>query len=134
MRIVKLILKYTLGLSFVAAGLNHLIHTDFYLKIMPPYLPWHLFLVYVSGVFEAALGAALLIKRSTRPAAWGLLALLVAVYPANIHMALNSHLYPEYNQALLWVRLPIQLVLMAWVYWYTRREGREVERPPTAAA
>jgi uncharacterized membrane protein len=122
----KLILKYTLGLSFVAAGLNHFIHTDFYLKIMPPYLPWHLFLVYVTGFFEATLGAALLIKRSARAAAWGLLALLVAVYPANIHMALNPHLYPEYNQALLWVRLPIQIVLMAWVYWYTRRDRREV--------
>lgn len=134
MRIVKLILKYTLGLSFVAAGLNHFIHTDFYLRMMPPYLPWHLFLVYVSGFFEATLGVALLIKRSTRAAAWGLLALLVAVYPANIHMALNPHLYPEYNQALLWVRLPIQVVLMAWVYSYTRRDRREVKWRPTAAA
>jgi uncharacterized membrane protein len=132
MRIVKLVLKYALGLSFVAAGLNHFVDPDFYLKIMPPYLPWHLFLVYVSGLFEAVLGMALLIKRSTRSAAWGLMALLVAVYPANIHMALNHELYPEYNQAMLWVRLPIQVVLMAAVYWYTRGDAREPE--PRAAA
>ena len=122
MRTCKLILKYLLGLLFVAAGLNHFINPDFYLKIMPPYLPWHLFLVYVSGIVEAFLGAALLIRRSARLAAWGLIALLVAVFPANIHMALNPDLYPEYNRALLWARLPVQAVLMAWVYWYTRRD------------
>lgn len=121
----KLILKYLLGLLFVVAGLNHFINPDFYLKIMPPYLPWHLFLVYVSGFFEVSLGVALLIKRSTRLAAWGLIALLVAVYPVNVHMALNPDLYPQYNQALLWVRLPIQVVLMVWVYWYTRRDTQE---------
>lgn len=134
MRIAKLVLKYALGLSFVAAGVNHFVDPDFYLKIMPPYLPWHLFLVYVSGLFEAVLGTALLIKRSTRAAAWGLMALLVAVYPANIHMALNPGLYPEYNQALLWVRLPIQAVLMAAVFWYTRRGAGEPARRATAAA
>jgi uncharacterized membrane protein len=133
MRIVKLVLKYALGLSFVAAGVNHFVDPAFYLKIMPPYLPWHLFLVYVSGLFEAVLGMALLVKRSTRLAAWGLMALLVAVYPANIHMALNRELYPEYNQALLWLRLPIQVVLMAAVFWYTRRDAREPEQRTAAA-
>lgn len=132
MRIVKLVLRYALGLSFVAAGVNHFVDPEFYLKIMPPYLPWHLFLVYVSGLFEAVLGAALLFKRSTRPAAWGLVALLVAVYPANIHMALHPDLYPEYNQALLWVRLPVQLVLIAAVFWYTRRDTRGPARRATA--
>lgn len=127
MRTFKSILKYLLGLFFVVGGLNHFISPDFYLKIMPPYLPWHLFLVYLSGFFEVFLGMALLIKRSTRPAAWGLIALLVAVYPANVHMALNSDLYPEYNRALLWIRLPIQVVLMVWVYWYTRHDTQESE-------
>jgi uncharacterized membrane protein len=134
MRIVKLVLKYVLGLSFVAAGVNHFVDPDFYLKIMPPYLPWHLLLVYVSGLFEALLGVTLLIKRTTRLAAWGLMALLVAVYPANIHMAVNRELYPEYSQALLWVRLPIQIVLIAAVFWYTRRDTREPGRRATAAA
>lgn len=134
MRTFKLILKYFLALLFVLAGLNHFINPDFYLKIMPPYLPWHLTLVYVSGFFEVVLGAALLFKRSTRLAAWGLIALLVAVYPANIHMALNPDLYHEYSQTALWVRLPLQGVLMVWVYWYTRRDTEKSELPRPAAA
>lgn len=124
MRTFKLVLRILLGLLFVLAGLNHFINPEFYLKIMPPYLPWHPALVYVSGVFELVLGAALLFKRSARIAAWGLIALLVAVYPANIHMALNPDLYPEYSKAALWARLPIQIVLIAWVYWYTRRDTK----------
>jgi uncharacterized membrane protein len=130
----KLILKYLLGFFFVMAGLNHFIGPDYYLRIMPPYLPWHLLLVYVSGFFEVFLGVALLIKRSTRLAAWGLIALLVAVYPANVHMALNPALYPEYNQALLWIRLPIQVGLMVWVYWYTRRDTQGSKWRSSAAA
>jgi len=133
MRTFNLILKYLLGLLFVLAGLNHFISPDFYLRIMPPYLPWHLFLVYSSGVFEVLLGVGLLIKRSTRLAAWGLIALLLAVYPANIHMALNHQLYPDYSRAALWARLPIQLVLLAWVYWYARRDPHESARRGSAA-
>jgi len=120
MRTFKLILKYLLGLLFVLAGLNHFISPDFYLRIMPPYLPWHLFLVYASGVFEVLLGVGLLIKRSTRLAAWGLIALLLAVYPANIHMALNPDLYPSMSPAVLWARLPLQFVLIGIAFWLRR--------------
>lgn len=133
MRTVKLTLKYLLALFFIAAGVNHFIDPAFYLKIMPPYLPWHLSLVYLSGVCEMVLGAALLFQRTARLAAWGIIALLVAVFPANIHMALNHDLYPEYNPALLWARLPLQLVLMAWAYWHTRRDAPEPEWRATAA-
>jgi len=119
MQRIKLILKYLLAAFFVLAGLNHFIKPDFYLKIMPPYLPWHLLLVYLSGVVEIVLGLLLLIPKFTRAAAWGLIALLLAVFPANIHMAINQELYPEYNAAALWLRLPLQLVLIAWAYWYT---------------
>jgi uncharacterized membrane protein len=134
MQTFKLALKYVLGFLFVAAGLNHFFNPEFYLKIMPPYLPWHLPLVYVSGIVEAVLGAALMVRRSTRLAAWGLIALLVAVYPANIHMALNPELYPEYGRAALWLRLPLQLVLMVLVYWYTRGDERRPGRRATADA
>lgn len=120
MRRIKLVLKYILALFFVLAGLNHFRNTDFYVKIMPPYLPWHLFFVYLSGFFEIALGALLLIPRQQRVAAWGLIALLVAVFPANIHMAVHSELYPAISPAMLWARLPLQGVLIAWAYWYTR--------------
>ena len=120
MRTLKTILQYLLCVVFVLAGLNHFINPALYLKIMPPYLPWHLFLVYLSGFFEMALGVLLLIPALTRVAAWGLVALLVAVFPANIHMALNPQLYPDISPLALWLRLPLQAVFIAWAYWYTR--------------
>lgn len=120
MRALKTILQYLLCVAFVLAGLNHFINPALYLKIMPPYLPWHLFLVYLSGFFEMALGVLLLIPAFTRVAAWGLVALLVAVFPANIHMAVNPQLYPDISPLALWLRLPLQAVFIAWAYWYTR--------------
>lgn len=124
MRIVKLILRYLLAVFFVVAGFNHFISPDFYLKIMPPYLPWHLPLIYLSGVFETALGILLLLPKFTRIAAWGMIALLIAVFPANIHMAIHPELFPEYRAGALWLRLPLQLLMIAWAYWYTRQVVR----------
>jgi uncharacterized membrane protein len=115
---LKLILKFLLAMFFVLAGFNHFFHTAFYLHIMPPYLPWPLPLVYVSGLFEILLGILLLVPKFTRIAAWGLIALLIAVFPANIHMAINHDVYPEYSAVALWIRLPLQLVLVGWTSWY----------------
>ena len=86
---------------------------------MPPYVPWHRLLVYLSGFFEIALGILLLIPKFTHFAAWGLIALLIAVFPANIHMAVNHQLFPEYRAMTLWLRLPLQFLLMTLSYWYT---------------
>lgn len=86
---------------------------------MPPYLPWHLPLVYLSGIAEIVLGGMLIIPKFTPIAAWGLLALLIAVFPANLHMAIHHELFPEYRAMTLWLRLPLQFVLMALCYWYT---------------
>lgn len=116
----SVIAKVLFGAFFIGAGLNHFISTDFYLSIMPPYLPWHLPLVYASGVAETALGALLLVRRWSRIAAWGLILLLIAVFPANLHMALNAHLHPQFSPLLLWLRLPLQGLLIAWAYLYTR--------------
>lgn len=111
-----------LGLLFVAAGINHFWHTAFYVAMMPPYLPWHLGLVYASGIAEIALGALMLTRRWQVLAGWGMLALCVAVFPANLHMALHPELFSQFSpQALLW-RLPLQAVLMAWAWRYTRPE------------
>ena len=116
---IKLLLKYLLGLSFMLAGLYHFVNPAFYLRMMPPYLPWHLFLVYLSGFFEAALGLLLLVPSYTRLAAWGLIALLFAVFPANVYMALNPQLFPDLPPIALWLRLPLQVVFIAWAYWFT---------------
>jgi uncharacterized membrane protein len=89
------------------------------LEPMPPYLPLHLALVYVSGVAEIVLGLLLLVPRASVIAAWWLIALLVAVFPANVQMALHPELFPELQPAALWIRLPLQAVLIAWGFWYT---------------
>ena len=119
MRRLKLILKYVFAVSFIFAGLNHFRSHEFYVRMMPPYLPWPLALVYVSGAAEIVLGILLEVPRLTRLAAWGLIALLIAVFPANIHMAVHPELFPEFSSALLWARLPVQALLIAWAYWYT---------------
>ena len=89
MQKIKLISRYLFALLFVLAGVNHFINTAFYMKIMPPYLPAHLALVYLSGFLEIVLGVLLLVPKLTRLSAFGLIALLVAVFPANIHMAIT---------------------------------------------
>src|SRR5258706_16434161 len=89
------ITPYVFGLFLVLAGANHFRTPAFYLNIMPPYLPWHLALVYISGVAEIGLGFLLLIRRWSVVAAWGLIALLIAVFPANLHMAMHQELYPS---------------------------------------
>ena len=111
--------KFVFGAFFIGAGLNHFVNTDFYLDIMPPYLPWHLPLVIASGVAEIAFGALLLLRRWSKIAAWGLFLLLIAVFPANVHMALNAGSYPQFSPILLWLRLPLQGLLIAWAYLYT---------------
>ena len=109
-----------MALVFVLAGAYHFVNVEFYLRMMPPYLPAHHFLIYTSGVFEIALGVLLLIPKFTRLAAWGLIALLIAVFPANIFMAQHAELFPEFSQTALYLRLPLQIVLIAWAFWFTR--------------
>lgn len=120
MRIVKNIFRWILGILFILAGINHFRNPDFYLRIMPPYLPWHLFLVYLSGIFEILFGVLLLIPKTQKLAAWGLIALLLAVFPANIYMAMNTELFADINPLLIYLRLPLQFVVIAWAFWFTK--------------
>jgi uncharacterized membrane protein len=121
MYIFKLVMKWLFASIFIGAGTLHFVITDSFVKVMPPYLPWHLELVYISGIFEIVLGVMLLVPKCQVLAAWGLIALLIAVFPANVYMALNASDYPQFPAALIWLRLPLQGVLIAWVYWFTRR-------------
>ena len=117
--------RFLLGLLFVVAGLNHFRSTPLYLAIMPPALPFPLALVYLSGLAEIAGGAGVWHPRTRRAAGWGLLALLLAVFPANIYMATDNVVPPGYDipRALLWARLPLQLVFMFWVWAATLRRA-----------
>ncbi len=98
MRTIKMFLKWILATGFALAGINHFVNAPFYLKIMPPVLPAPLFLIYLSGVFEIVFGIMLLIPKFSRLAAFCLIALLVAVFPANIYMAMNTRLFPEFKE------------------------------------
>jgi uncharacterized membrane protein len=109
---LKLILKLLLAIFFVLVGFNHFFNPTFYLRIMPSYLPWHLLLVYLSGLVEIILGILLLIPKFMQLAARGLIALLVAVFPANIYMLVNHDLFPEHSVEALCLRLPLQVVLI----------------------
>jgi uncharacterized membrane protein len=119
---LKTVLRWLLTIFMVAAGANHFIQPEPYLGMMPSVLPAPLALVYVSGVAEIAGGLGLILPQTRRLAAWGLVLLLVAVFPANVNMAVN-HLplgTQEVPQAALWARLPLQVVLIAWAFWFTR--------------
>ncbi len=110
------------GSIFVVAGLLHFVAPGTYERIMPPYLPFHRELVYLSGACEVLGGLGLFPKR-TRPAAGiGLVLLLFAVLPANVQMLLDAHAAGKspWWVALLWLRLPLQLVLVAWVWKVSR--------------
>lgn len=117
----KKILLYVMAAFYVFAGVMHFIRPDVYLPMMPPYLPWHKALILISGAAEVALGLAILNARLRPYAAWGIILLLIAVFPANVHIALNNvPLFgnPEGAGILNWVRLPLQGVLALWAWWY----------------
>lgn len=111
------------GLFFVFAGAMHFVIPGAYRRIVPPYLPAPDALVYASGVAEIAGGAGLIPEATRRPAGWWLIATLVAVFPANVHMALHPDEFPRVpgGAASLWARLPLQAVFIAWVASAMRR-------------
>jgi len=107
---------------YVAAGSLHFIKPDAYLKIMPPYVPWHVAMVRISGGFEILGGLGLLFPQTRRTAAWGLVALLIAVFPANVYMVTNPMEAGAASIApvLTWGRLFVQPLLAWWLLWCTR--------------
>jgi uncharacterized membrane protein len=124
MKMAKIILRWVLTVFMVGAGINHFSNPSPYVGMVPAELPHPALLVQISGVAEILGGLGLILPQTRRLAAWGLIALFVAIFPANLNMALN-HL-PLGTTAVpvwaLWARLPLQLVLIAWAYWLTRPE------------
>jgi uncharacterized membrane protein len=124
------ILRILLSLFFVIAGTLHFLSPEAYMHIMPPYLPHPLLLVYVSGICEIAGGVGVLVPRLRRIAGYGLIALLITVFPANLHMALNhiSLLGTNLPDWVLWSRLPLQALLIALVWFCALRKQAPVRR------
>lgn len=112
-----------LGVTFLFAGAMHFVIPRQYIAIMPEYLPAHRELVYASGVAEMAGGAGVLSERTRKPAGWWLIATLIAVFPANLNMALHPDRYGRIPPIALWARLPFQAVFIRWV-WRTAIANR----------
>jgi uncharacterized membrane protein len=120
----KTILRWVLTVFMVGAGINHFYNPSPYVGMMPSELPHPELLVQISGIAEILGGLGLILPQTRRLTAWCLIALFVAIFPANLNMALN-HL-PLGTQSVpvwaLWARLPLQVVLIVWAYWFTRRD------------
>ena len=119
----KEILRVILSVSIIVVGITHFVKPEQYVRIVPPQLPYPFELVYISGFFEILGGIGLLIPFVSVAAAWGLIALFIAVFPANINLAINNIPIEgiPHDPFLYWARLPFQAVLIAWAWWYTRR-------------
>jgi len=122
MQTLRTLSAWLMGLAYIATGINHFWHPKFYLNIMPPYLPSHDLLVQLSGVAEIVLGLMMFIPRYRKLAAWGIMAMLIVFMTVHIHMVMNPHLFKDVPEYILWLRIPLQFVLILWAYWHTRPE------------
>ena len=111
-------MKIVFALIFIAAGIGHFLNPGLFIKIMPSPIPYKPEIVAISGILEIVFGTMLLSPITSSLGAWGLMALLVAVFPANINLALNPGLTPGFPGWLHWLRLPLQPVLIWWAYQY----------------
>jgi uncharacterized membrane protein len=118
----KAILLILLAVFFVFAGVSHFTRTAFFVSIVPWWLPNPLAMVYISGVAEIAGGVGVLLPQTRRLAGWGLIALLIAVYPANVQMALETDKWAAAGTPpwALYFRLPLQFVALLWTWWVTK--------------
>jgi uncharacterized membrane protein len=117
---MKNIFLYIMAIAYIGAGLNHLVKPGFYMRIMPPWLPQPLLLVYISGICEI-LFALMLFPVATRHAgAWLIILLLIAVFPANVQMCINYYRHHNHNLWITILRLPLQLVFIWWAWIYTK--------------
>ncbi len=121
----KRLLLWLMAFAYVAAGFNHLVNPAFYVAIIPPELPNPEWLNLIAGLAEIVLGVFVLEPRVRALAAWGIIALLIAVFPANLWVATQNLGPPDFapgtgNATANWARLPLQALFILWAFWYTR--------------
>ena len=124
----KTALLYVMAVLYAGMGFNHLLNPKPFVAIIPPDLPERELLNVASGLAEIVLGVFLLEPRTRVLAAWGVIALLIAVFPANVHVATANIGLPSGepgtgNALLNWARLPFQALFIAWAWWYTRDDA-----------
>ncbi len=117
--LLKNILRWLATLFFVVAGLLHFIIPEFYLAMMPTFIPFQQFFIVISGIAEVAGAIGIQIPRLRKFAGIGLIVLLVAVFPANIYVAVSNPTIPnlEYSVSSMWLRLLLQPIFIVWVWW-----------------
>ena len=108
-----------MALFYIAAGINHFVMPKMYLRIMPPYVPYHKFMVALSGIIEILLGIGLLFSLTRELAAWGIIVLLIAIFPANVEQLRSKKASMKLPLWVIILRLPLQLVLIWWAWLYT---------------
>lgn len=109
---------YIMAVLYIIAGILHLVRPNMYMVMMPPYVPAHRLMVLLSGLAEAGLGIGLLFSETRLVSAWGIIVLLIAVFPANVYMATSGR-FRKIPKWILWARLPLQAVLIWWTWLYT---------------
>ncbi|MEO6875627.1 MAG: DoxX family membrane protein [Opitutaceae bacterium] len=127
---LRQILRWALTVFFVVAGANHFRAPAVYLGMMPPWLPAPAMFNAMAGIAEILGGLGLCFLATRRVAGWGLIALLVAVFPANVHVALQGRMPGfDFSPLTLWLRLPFQAVFIAWVWWVAVKREASRAKP-----
>jgi uncharacterized membrane protein len=122
---MKKIFLYLFAVLFISAGLNHFVAPGFYEKMLVGFLPYPVALNYLSGIAEILGGIGLMVPAFRKFSAWGLIILLIAVFPANINMAIHSERW-DILRAILYLRLPLQFLLIWWAYQYTKEPETQI--------
>ena len=120
---LKTLLIYLMGLGYIWVGFQHFIDTSFFIKIMPPSFPFHTESVYISGILVILFGSGIIIKKTRLYASWGIILLLIAVFPANIYLAFSEDAQQAIGVSSFfasWVRLPIQFLLIGLAYYISK--------------
>jgi|TARA_B100000809_G_scaffold18220_2_gene16111 uncharacterized membrane protein len=120
MKKIKLLTIVLMACFYMNVGAKHFIEPEWFVQIMPPCFPFHLASVYISGFFEVSFGFLLLIPKTRYYAAWGLILLLIAVFPANIYLALTNGDAMGTTAAVAWGRLPFQFLFIGLAYWHSK--------------
>ena len=110
-----------MGIFYTYIGVDHFINTSWYERIVPPFFPLRHELVITSGCFEIIFGISLFFKKYRSTAAWGIILLLIAVYPANIYLAITNGAALGISSIIAWGRLPLQFIFIAIAYWHTKK-------------
>ena len=117
---IKYLSLMVMGIFYISIGISHFTSPLWYVQIVPPYLPYKLELVYISGLFEILFGGMLLFKKTRFLASWGLILLLIAVYPANIYLAQTNGAAMGTTPLIAWGRLPVQFIFVGLAYWHSK--------------